>query len=541
MSKYSINILIFICIFLNSFSQPNYKKTADTLFNQKKFKEASDFYKLILNEKDLKEYAYTQLSECYIKLNFLDSANYYLNTALSTFPNNHKLYYLLSEYNILCQNFDYALLNINKAMSLSPDSAVYYLRKGYIYFIQDKYSNAIILFKEALNKKGKNIEEIYTNIIKTYFYLNEYDSALFYVNEALKNYNNYIFYQYKSQILFYQSKYSDAIIFINDGLDLFPNNIELIKTKVLFLNSLNQYNEIVNLINSELAYKDEDLMYYLIISNYYLNQLDLVKNYLNEAKKIFPNNEQFYWIDGYISFKNQDYYNAYINFLAANTQNPNKVDYYIYLCTCKNILNSDTSLFDNQVKFKNYNFSKSTKSIKKDKLYIEKIKKKFENDPTNLGIEEYYILYLSNTFDKNFNGYLKFNKELSDAYDKENYKYCIELCKLFIDQNPYYPYTYLIIANSYFFLKNYERSIYYLTIYYGFLNAILATGNGNSEDNPYIVAYFNDELLILKSIGASPAGQNFKKIKKSYFDIIYYYTNDNKKNNIYFYINLFYK
>ena len=80
-----------------------------------------------------------------------------------------------------------------------------------------------------------------------------------------------------------------------------------------------------------------------------------------------------------------------------------------------------------------------------------------------------------------------------------------------------------------------------MTIYYGFLNAILATGTGNSENDPYIIAHFNDELLILKSAGATPAGQNFKKIKKSNFDIIYYYTNENKKNNIYFYINLFYK
>jgi hypothetical protein len=100
---------------------------------------------------------------------------------------------------------------------------------------------------------------------------------------------------------------------------------------------------------------------------------------LIEAKKIFPNNELLYWIDGYFSFKNQDYYNAFINFKAANTLNPNNVDYYMYLCSSFNLMNSDTALFDNQIKFKNFNFYKSVKTIKKDKLYLEKIKRKFEN------------------------------------------------------------------------------------------------------------------------------------------------------------------
>lgn len=541
MNKYLVIFIYFILIIYNTYCQPNYQKTADTLFFQNKYKEAIDLYKLIIKDKKYSEDLYCKITESYLKLNLLDSAKYYLDFALTNYPNNHKIYYLFSEYFILKQNYDAALLNINLSLLLSPDSSIYYLRKGYIYFIQDKYADALILFKEAINKKGNSNIDIYINIIKTYYYLNDYDSALIYTNEALEKFNNYVFYQYKAQILFYQSKYSDALILINEGLELFPNNLELIKTKTLFLNTLNQYNEIVNFINPQLAYKDEDLMYYLIISHYNLNQLDLVNNYLKDAKKLFPQNEQFYWIDGFIYFKKQDYYNAYINFLAANKQNPNNINYYIYLCTSINLINSDTSLFDNQAKFKNFNIQKSIKKIKKDKSQTEKIKRKFANDPTSLGIEEYYNLYVSNTLNKNFNGYLKFNKELSEAYDKENYKYCIELCKLFIEQNPSYPYTYLIIANSYYFLKKYEKSIYYLTIYYGFLNAILATGTGNSELDPYVVAYFNDELLIIKSVGVTPAGQNFKKIKKSNYDIIYYYMNENKKNNIYFYINLFYK
>jgi tetratricopeptide (TPR) repeat protein len=351
------------------------------------------------------------------------------------------------------------------------------------------------------------------------------------------------YYKIKADILYKQSKYSDALLEMQKAFYLDSSLANVISIAQIY-NQLGQFNDIVNLTRPYIKKTFEpNLYYYTILAYYNLNEIDSAMYLLSIAHKLDNTNDIFYYMEGLINFSEKNYENAYLNFNVAIELNPKQPNYFFSASKAKIFANTNPSVLNMDGKFVFFNqanikkFKKLSKK-KKSKYYFNRLLAKLSSDPTSMSLDEYFMLYVGNAFQKNFSGYGNTNPQIERYFEQQKYNKCISLANTFLDNNPTSVNTYFFIANSYYSLGKYNLALKYLIPYYGFVEAILATGNGTSPQSPYIVTSIADEYAILRYFGYSFSGQNFLDNKKHAYDIIQYSDGNNKKS-IFFNIDLF--
>jgi len=142
---------------------------------------------LLVGDKRMEAEFYGQLGESYFQLKEIDSAKMFYKEAIQKDP----------ESNLLKNNFAYRLATsktemelamslINQAITRSPSQANYYDTRGWIYFQQGKFDNALTDFMKALELEPKNatyLEHIGDALIKS----NQKDKAIEKWEEAVIN------------------------------------------------------------------------------------------------------------------------------------------------------------------------------------------------------------------------------------------------------------------------------------------------------------------------------------------------------------------
>ena len=173
-----------------------------------------------------------------------------------------------------------------------------------------------------------------------------------------------------------------------------------------------------------------------------------------------------------------------------------------------------------------------------NKYYYSRLIRDFNENFLEFGLDEFIMLYIGYTNDNAYLPYTNYDLNLDELWDAENYELIQELCETTLDSIPvdfplYWELSKVALQKSdhYYQLDN-------LIKYYGFSQAIRATGDGESSETAFIVAYIHHEYEIMYQLGLSIFEQNLLSERNHSFDILkgtdYF---DNEKS-VYFNIDL---
>ena len=545
--KNIFSLLILVFLFSTGFSQDISELflKGDSLYELEKYEQAASYFEKIIQIDNTNTKAYNSLSDCIASNGDIDSAINLLNMAIEIDPKYADGYAGLSTLYFLNERIDTSVVLIKKARKLNPDTAIYPILEGINYMYHITLDTALTMFEIAAEiDPDYSLAKYY--IAYVYQSAEILDSALKYVNIAISQKDDDAdYYKLKAEIYYSLFRFSDAMFEIDKALELEPKNEEFFLAKAEIYLSLEQYSDVVRISLPFVKKKyNADFYYYAIIGYYNLDMVDSALVYINEAHKFDPANDLFYYVEGYMYYTNEDYCNALLCFNAAININPDEGDYYYLSCYSKVYLNTDSTILDYNENFYDIHIDNMKKMKKwsgseKNKYYYQKLLAKFEYQPTTLSIDEYFMLYFGNALQDNFSGYSNSNPAIAQAFEDSNYKQCISIGKSFIEDHPTSISAYFYIANSYFMLGQAELSLKYLTIYYGFVQGILSTGNGDTKETAFIVSSITDEYTVLQFEEFSYAGQALVKGKKQNFDVLYYIDEDVKRE-MYFNIDLFF-
>ena len=391
------------------------------------------------------------------------------------------IYSLLNKKENKYYNIVYCLISGIINSLINPeiiDDKIIYPSKEKINFVIELYENVILPFKQSVQKiinkneylfKNEKIFEIYVGLLK-YFFLNNFENIFLYINYKQDSENfKEIFNEFNN---FYNDSYINYFKILNeilkDAYDILNNNIKeedenkKIFTSVLtinnlfflfrqnFINSFNNYSNIINQINAKNVYVKK----YLYIPEYKKMYISLknIKDYYENLKII-----KYYNINNEILFQellitccnynnnidNNSFIKSFVFHLNLKNFEFNlKINEIILLYLTKlKSLNVEDNLNTNQIIMNNivnntiyltfvniyinpYNLISSLLLI--NPLIIELSKKKFKNFKESiLKIFKEFILlqtkYL-NLFNTNYKIHNILNKfpHINELYNKED-------------------------------------------------------------------------------------------------------------------------
>ncbi|MCM8800915.1 MAG: tetratricopeptide repeat protein [Candidatus Omnitrophica bacterium] len=153
-----------------------YKNLGAVYLRQKKFKEAQDIYRLILELTPQDAQIHLYMAVIYDELKDKDNVEKELKKAIELNPDYHEamnyLGYLYVEEN---KNLEEAEIMIKKALELDPSNGAYIDSLGWLYFKQGRLEEAL----EELEKASSLLEDpvIYDHLGEVYFKLGFLDKA----------------------------------------------------------------------------------------------------------------------------------------------------------------------------------------------------------------------------------------------------------------------------------------------------------------------------------------------------------------------------
>ncbi len=154
-------------------------------------------------------------------MNELDQALADVNRLLELSPNHSWAYGLRANiYELQGDKEDLAIADLDQAIALSPETAVYHFQKGAIFYFQEDYDQARENFSRSLELDDKDASS-YAWRGDTYFYQEQYDQALSDYNQALALESDFSsVYFFLLDTLIEQEKYDEALERANQLIDV---------------------------------------------------------------------------------------------------------------------------------------------------------------------------------------------------------------------------------------------------------------------------------------------------------------------------------
>lgn len=267
-----------------------------------------------------------------------------------------------------------ATILFNKLIISEPKNVIYYQRRAFCYFQNEKWEKAIadcdkgILLDNSINNRNY----LYNLKGNCYYYLRKWE-------KALENYNYSLDYEYenisvnkiKSEVLYNLDRYEESIKICNFLLNfkslVQPNKNEKFDIYILLAynyiaidsliaakkyyglaHNLDSTNVTTDYLNALILYTESDYekatkiytkiisqdsmqydaLYFRAQSHYYAEKYDLAILDFQASKKNFSKNPQLYYMLGNSEYNNKDYNLALQNYFIAIKLNPKSSQYY---------------------------------------------------------------------------------------------------------------------------------------------------------------------------------------------------------------------
>lgn len=432
------------------------------------------FYPSLAGDKDTlisKARYYIQNGEPVLAIPLLKKYN-------SQFPGEFLPYELIGDCYAGINSFREAISSYLNVLKLKPDLVRLNYKLGNVYDIIEKSDSAIYYFRNYLNSDPNSVA---ANLRLAILFLNlpegQKDSCLFYAKCALEidPENN------RAQNILAMSYFS-------------LGNYELARKTAMI--GLKRDSSDVNLLQT------------VGQCSFYLKEYKNAIEYFDKAIKIIPENTLL-----------RDYMAQSI--LMQNT-NPGKIFYNA----------------EGRVKFYRIQ-SQYIDEIEKESLQIsgsysyKSLLGRFRENPGGLGLDEYFMLYFANSNQPEYSPYKTIDETLNKMLDIDLKKSAEMAEKLVLEYPVDFP-LYLILAGIYKQRGEYNKYYENILRYFGFLEAVKATGEGTSLSSAWIITYTSHEKELAFNLGYTIQSQKYVTENGHNYDIISCRDSKGKEVTIYF-------
>ncbi len=378
------------------------------------------------------------LASAYLYLNMPDSARYFFYLALELSSDKSFVYSHLSDVYYNLEKYDSARYYISKAITYSPNDEFLYMQKYKIDVNLGDYQNSLKDLNKAISLDSNNVM-YYLEKLSLYFYIQAYDSVIYYGQKILRRFRDTSIYFLVANSLIAKKRYDSAVNVLRQGINCCPSAS----------------------------------LYYLL-GKIYKIQHKLTRAYsaFEKAVELEP------WVLEYqkqmicTKFLERTFeVDSGFNFSAINSHQFTKL-------------------------------IRLTKS-KKSKYYYPRLISQFDSSPFSLNLKQYLMLYLGYTKSKNFSSARRYDNvlEVRNLYKASKFDEAIEKAKHYLAEDPTNFGLYYYLSMIYYLKKDWQKFQKALIPYIGFILALNFSGDGTGEDDPIISASVIDELIYLKFIG----------------------------------------
>jgi tetratricopeptide (TPR) repeat protein len=418
----------------------------------------------------------------------------------------------------LFNNEEYKMASVlyDSLLLASPDNFGYLIKAGQSHMNTGYTSRALSLFRIA-NKLAPENPELIFLIASVFDIQDNTDSAIHYFKQYISLRPNDPHAYNRLAILYLdRTGYEDSAIAVSErGIQQDPSNPGSYYVNSMAL--LNAGREVDAIFSARSGLKKDSTYSLLYVP------LGLGYFYRNDFKEA---NRNFETGMNYASDKS-----LFIDYAVQSRllQNTNKE-------MMETLTNSEARFRE----FHSGNISSLLKETEKDESpwYYPDLLKKFNSNPLEFGLEDFFMLYLGFTKDKNYSPYLNNTERLDKLLEEENYGSYLNEGRNYMIENPADFPLYLNLAAVSEYLGISESQYKNLYCYYGFLKAITASGSGISIDQAFVVTYVSHEYTVVSQMGYEVKSQSLVEEKKQQYDRLKVVDSNDQEKEVYFNISI---
>jgi tetratricopeptide (TPR) repeat protein len=158
---------------------------------------------------------------------------------------------------------------------------------------------------------------------------------------------------------------------------------------------------------------------------------------------------------------------------------------------------------------------------------------RFRENPAELGLDEYFMLYYGYSNQPEYSPYNTVDETFNKMLDV-NLKKSAEIAEKLVVEYPVDFPLYLALAGIYKQLGEYNKYNENILRYFGFLEAVKATGEGTSPSSAWIITYTSHEKELVFNLRYTIQSQKYISENGHNFDIISCKDSEGKEVSIYF-------
>ena len=434
-----------------NFSAP-WGNLASIYIDEGKYDLALDYLRKYCAIKPEDAESWTSLAFGFLSKGVIDSTIFYCKKAIEL-DEKEELAYVYQAYALVNLNqIDEAIESLNQLISFTP-SANNYGTRGDFKLSMNDINGAFNDYNKALKEAPDNVEFL-SKRAETLFYQEEYEKSK---NDALK--------------VLTLDKQNERSIYFLGWSELELGNKE----------------EAFRLANLGLENPTRSYNFHYLLGNYYwrTQNYSKCKDSYTLASDFAPFNSEMVIMKARGTvFENMD----------MTDLNFNDGDYVF-----SEIKSNNTKTMDKWVKDDTHKYS------------YKNLLEKYNNDYTSLSLDEYFMLYYGATSRDDYSPYatdlIQKALGLDSLFEIGKIEEVVSVCDQFLKEKHFIIEPYFYAASAYAELGNKEKYDEYTFKGNMFMESILATGDGKSFENAYVVIAVTDEYNIRNYLGLSTIGQ----------------------------------
>ncbi|MCF8380012.1 MAG: DUF4919 domain-containing protein [Bacteroidales bacterium] len=419
-----------------------------------------------------------------------------------------KLLFSYEEYEMAKQLYD----SLYRSDPYNPEFSS---KLGDCYLNTSKFDQALSYYKIA-QSFSEHPGDLYYKIASAFDNKNQTDSAIFYFklynqfNKIEENALNRIAILYMDQA----GGQDSALYYAQKAVSRVPNDPDGYYTLSMIYISMSRYEEAIHTALAGLKINNDYALFNMPIGLGYFHQdnFDKAVEYFENGWKV-PGLEEMF-----------------VNYLAFSK-------------LLSNTSSLEVSKENDEFRFRNINQQNMEAVLEwvfnnESEYNYSKLIKVFRTEFQNFGLDDYAMFYIGFTSDAAYKPYDNRLMNMNQMWENKNYKMIKEYCENRLDSVPVDFPLYWPLAKIAAIQGDFHSQLDNLIKYYGFSQAIKATGDGKSTESPYLVAYIHHEYEIVFQEELDISEQYLESTRNNNFDVIVGSNLSGEMRKIYFNIDL---